>query len=230
MIRIFALSIFCINSIFAAVFTFKGEAFREDGSIAYLEKHTKEMNGKLVQKIETLYLDPKTKEVFASLKSDFTKNQFIPEIVFEDKRFNLRVDSLISGEKVTLIKKSRKRGQKREEKKSFKIEDKMMLGQGYNNFIVTLLGTLKPGQIIPIKFLVSKSMDTFNFEVLYKGEVEAGKVGFHLEIESWFLKAFAPTLDIIYETKSGRILEFKGMTNIPDKDNKSQNLTIKYSY
>lgn len=219
-------------SLTVSALTFEGIAKDRKGKAQYIENHVTTIKDGVTVKIITTYLEPGTRKEFARLESDFSKNPFVPDMFYEDKRNRYRVDAKVDGDKVVLMKTETKRGQKRTRKREINIKSNLMMSQGYHNFIVQNMDTFKPGQEIPIIFLAANRMEAFDFKVTYQGPESKGsnRVKFKLEIDNWFIGMFAPELKVTYDKKTKRILAFDGVTNVLDEDGEVQDLVIEFTY
>ncbi len=208
---------------------FKGIAKDKEGKVVYIEEHeTKIQDGSTVS-IITKYLEPKKSEPFAIMKSDFSKNRLVPEMIFEDFRNNYKVESKLSNGKVELYKNYKRRGRTTTKNESFEISDKLMMSQGYHNFIVSQMEKFKPGEEIKIEFLAANRLEKYDFNVRLTSS-NADTLNFELEIDSWLIGMFAPKLKVSYDRKTKRILSFEGITNILASNGDAQDLKIEYSY
>lgn len=229
MLRIF-LSILFLSQLGLA-YKFSGMAKDKEGKEVYFEQHQVVEQGDVLVSIDTRYLRPDKKTEFAYLKSSFAKHPYVPELEFYDERFNVKAWSTVEGNKVTLHKEYMKRGKKRVDTKSFEIEDRMMLSQGYHNYIVKNLDSFKVGEEFPIKFLAAKKLDYYDFRLKYHGPISEGAdiVKLELIIDNWLIKMFAPSIVVTYNKKTKRLLSFSGLTNIPSDGDDNQNLSMTYT-
>lgn len=58
----------------------------------------------------------------------------------------------------------------------------------------------------------------------------ADQIEIEIEIDNWFLRLFAPKLIARYDTKNGRLLWYKGLSNVLTKTGKQQSVEITYKY
>ena len=59
---------------------------------------------------------------------------------------------------------------------------------------------------------------------------ESATVAFNIEADSWFLRLFAPNLEVRYDRQTGRLLSYQGASNLLDADRSVQKVTITYRY
>ena len=204
-------------------YVLRGNAINStSGKFAYNEIHYIEADEKNLNKqIQTLY---KTAEgrVFATMTSDFSKDSLLPEITFEDKRFGLVQKQEVDKENKKIILT------KGNEKQEIPIRADLVSGQGFDNFIKLNFDS-KPNKDIPMSFIVLDKMDFFRFSL--RNSSNSGSIKeFSLKIQSLFLKLFAGTISVKYDSEKKKLLHYEGLSNIADNDNKSQNVVINYTY
>ena len=60
--------------------------------------------------------------------------------------------------------------------------------------------------------------------------VSEKEIRFKLEFEHWLLRLFTPVLYLTYDPKKRRLMEFRGPSNINNKDNEFKQIRIIYQY
>ena len=207
-------------------YKFIGEARNKKGEVVYIENHETTENAEgFIISLKTNYTRPNG-ETLVKMESDFSKNVLIPEIKFEDVRFQ-RKEDLTHNNKTVNVKIFEKEKKKKE--KSFKIKGNMVAGTGFHNFILKNFEDLKNGKQLPLSFIVLAKADFFVFD-LVKKEIKGDRLKLHLKIHNWFLKNFIDTIIVEYDLNSRRLLNFDGLTNIEDDKSKPQELFIEYKY
>lgn len=197
----------------------------ESKDFLYTEMHTITKNEKgLNQFIETRYLN-KEGQVFATMKTDFGKHPYLPHIVFEDKRFQLK-EELVWDETDESIKLRVTEGTKSEEK-TFLVKGDMVAGQGFDNFIKANYEDLQK-KAVPLKFGVLAAMDFYSFKGHRKEKDSNGLDKFGIQLSNVVLRLFADELLVEYDPKTKQIMSYKGLSNIMTPQKKSQNVFISY--
>ena len=51
-----------------------------------------------------------------------------------------------------------------------------------------------------------------------------------LELDNWLLAVFAPSLKLVYDKSNRRLIEYEGLSNIPDSGGDRQDVRIIYEY
>jgi hypothetical protein len=226
MLKIFSffigLSLLNLNVISAL--TLKGVAKSIDGKeVLYSEEHQIELDEKGHNKnIRTRYLKPDGR-LFATMESDFSKNKLVPEIKFEDLRFNRKEFLLIESEKLAFKKKI---GSQDEATKYLPLLPKSVAGQGFDNFIKINFEELTKGEVA-LDFGVLSEMDIYSFKA-YKKESDASSTQFGISLTNPFLRMFAKELVVTYDPKTKQLLRYRGLSNILDDQSSRQNVQIDY--
>lgn len=192
----------------------------------YVEVHTITLNDKnLNQKIESEYkkLDGK---VFARMSTDFSKNETLPTIEFEDFRFNKK-ESLRWDEDGKYVRFQIAQNGKVEKEKSFEVKQGMVAGQGFDNFVKINFQKLIEG-IVPMSFGVLSQSDFYTFKGHEKGKADNGVTKFGIRLSNLIFRMFSDELLLEYDSQTKQILSYRGLSNLLSDQGKSQNVFIKY--
>lgn len=209
---------------------FTGQAYKPGTKeLLYIEKHkTQDDENGFNKIIETEYVTPDGK-VFAKIKSDFSKDQVIPDKVFEDFRLGIK-DELVFDPKTrkVIITRTNERT-KKVKSNDFKAKDNSLAGQGFNNYLLKNFDTLEKGKSLPVNFIVLTNQDYFQFDIKKKSNKE-DEIIFGLNISNLLFKAFVSEIRTTYAMANKRLLLFFGLSNIADAKGEPQNVEIKYEY
>ena len=209
---------------------FTGQAYKPGTKeLLYTEKHKTQDDEKGFNKvIETEYLTPDGK-VFAKIKSDFAKDQVIPDKVFEDFRLGIKDELIFNPEnrnvKITRTDEKTKKVKSNE----FTAKKNSLAGQGFNNYLLKNFDVLESGKSLPVNFIVLTNQDYFAFDIKKKSEKNE-EIIFGLNISSLLFKAFVSEIRTTYAIAGKRLLVFFGLSNIADAKGKPQNVEIQYEY
>lgn len=179
--------------------------------------------------IEVDYLDADEKS-FAKIRSDLSKNKFIPDVIFEDARNQIKDEQSFSAEKKEVLFKRTYLKTSKEKQRNFKIEKNMLGGQGFNNFLLARFAELLEGKSIHVNFIVLASQDYFQFDIKKIGDVRDGQVTFGLKVSSYFLKMFVKEIQVTYDVEKKRLMSFSGLSNLLDKTGEPMKVRITYEY
>lgn len=194
--------------------------------LVYSEKHRAEVSvDGLYQTLTTDYLDEKERR-FASLRSDFSRNKFIPDYEFENSRTQIRERVQKSDDGKKLIIEIVDKG--KVEKKEMEVVDNAVLSQGFHNFIMARFDDLKDHPL-EVNFIVPRKNDFYRF-MIQKEKMSDEAMELSIRPKNFFLKALVPRISITYHTKSKRLLAFNGTTNIEDATGEALKASIGYTY
>ena len=79
-------------------------------------------------------------------------------------------------------------------------------------------------------FLTPGNLDYYNFLLNYIGVNKKGLVELDIKISNFILRMFVSKLELQYEPKTKRLIQYKGLSNLSDDNDKMQAVTIKYKY
>lgn len=207
----------------------KGTAYNQYGRIVYTEKHTITYDQNRIVALETQYYDLKGKN-FAYLKSDFSKNIGVPTYEFLDRRFGRADGTKLSDDGKSVQVYGQQNSKDKKKTKTFKVTKDLITGQGLYAYLKVNLARLannkKPEDI---KFLIPMKRDSYDFRIKVK-QKDGDKVKFRVEINNFFARLIAPSLDITYDQKNANLLVFEGPSNILDEKQKMRKVKIVYEY
>ena len=202
-----------------------GVAKNTNGKIIYTENHliTKK-DGKLFAS-NTDYFDQTRKNKFATLKSDYSRSLSLPTYEFVDMRTGyLEGVRYVDGKYLVYFKKP----DETEIARPLKEGDSIFSGQGWHYYLIENLDILE-NQNIKLNLVLPSELDFYSFEIKHS-KATKDKIVANLELSNWFLSFFAPKLQLVYDKKFNQLIEFKGISNILDKDGERQEVTIHYEY
>lgn len=223
--------LYCLPSLGQAaapqVKTFQGVARNEAGEIVYIENHRLVYKNGRHQQNQTRYVDATGSEM-AVLDADFSVHPYTPSYRFQDKRFDREDGTLVSEDTVKVYGRGHKDSARREN--TLPLTQNMMTGQGLHFFIRDHLEELvQTGASKRVKFLVPLQGKSYDFRILPSAKDQRA-ITFKIEADSWFLRLFAPSLEVTYDMATKRLLSYKGISNILGSDKKIQNVVITYHY
>lgn len=212
------------------IVSFSGTARNDDGELVYTETHTLWFEDEDIARAETRYFDPAGR-LIATLDSDYSRSQTLPDYAFRDLRFGKEEGLRWDGDEVVLYRQ--KHAGDDLEKKRFEPRDTHVGGQGFNNLVVRELDALRRGNEVEFHFLIPDRLADYRLRVTVDEVEAAGEVShIHLtcELDNWFLRLVAPSLEISYEAESGRLLAYSGNSNLADEDGDAMSVHITYDY
>lgn len=203
-----------------------GIAKNQKNEIVYTEKHTIEIDeNNLNRKIQVEYSDA-SKKIFATMNSDFSKNRFIPDTIFEDFRFKSKITMHLNEDKI--IFEEFKNGISIR-KKSIPYQNDMVASQGFDNFIRSNITKLQKSDL-EFSFGVLDSFDFFKLKGYKNAKTTEKLTEYGIKASSWILNLFAEELRVVYDDVTLRLQSFKGRSNILDDTGKPHNVLITYEW
>ncbi|MBY0518106.1 MAG: hypothetical protein K2P81_14450 [Bacteriovoracaceae bacterium] len=220
--------LFFISTLYAAAVTenYQGVATL-DGKVVYTEFHEVVFDNNKPLSAKTLY--KKTDgTLIASLTSDFTKSITNAENEFIDMRsgrkYGVKWDNQVpmmwdqeKGEKIRteILDKDYAQGKL------------IMGGQGLHYYMRDHLDEFEKKEI-PIAILIPGKLDYYSFLVNFSGR-ENGLRKYNIKAQSALLRLFAPLLEVWY-SDDGKLVKYRGLSNIPDDKGGNQTVEINYQY
>ncbi|MCR9206053.1 MAG: hypothetical protein NXH75_15830, partial [Halobacteriovoraceae bacterium] len=197
--------------------------------LVYNEKHIVEYKGNLVNKVITTYTDASGKEI-AKLTSTFKENSQLPDTEFVDMRNGYKETTTLKGKKYE-IQTTDTKGNTKTGK--IKLDDNLVCGQGYHNYIIQKLDSFKVGEKRELKFIIPSMRDYFTFDLTYLGALNKEKpdeVSFRLDITNWILSMFADKIQVTYSKKDKVLLYYDGLTNLKNAEDDQYDAKITFSF
>lgn len=208
---------------------FRGIARDDRGEIAYVEEHRMIYEDGRPHRNETRYLDANGQEI-AVLNSSFATHPYVPDYSFQDRRFGRQDGTFVDGAWIKIYGRSDQDAPIQQD--MVRLEEGMVTGQGLHIYLRDHLESLSRGDAVKqVRFLVPLEGRDFVFRIRRSDESgESGTVAFNIEADSWFLRLFAPKLEVRYDLETRRLLSYQGASNLLDADREMQNVTITYRY
>ncbi|MDJ0868901.1 MAG: hypothetical protein QNK03_22525 [Myxococcota bacterium] len=201
-----------------------GEARDLQGNFAYREKHTIRYDGDRVLGSDTIYTDANGKQI-ARMTSDYSLSVAMPTYVFTDDVRGNREGLRIENGKYVIF--TQKRGEN-EETAELEDTDNVFSCQGWHYYLVNRLSRLEREEIV-LNLILPSELRAYGFEV-QQTVARGDRVEVRLELDNWLLAVFAPSLKLVYDKSNRRLIEYEGLSNIPDSRGDRQDVRITYEY
>lgn len=225
MIKLITLILFS-NCVFSE--TLKGTARNSNGEIVYTESHNIQRNKDgQVEYLDTDYFNSAGKKI-ANLTANFKDSPYVPNTKFEDFRFGrVFMGTLKAGEKNNTYFITETKNGLQVKSTELKIEDNLISGSGFDNFIFKELVT-KNIDTRAIQFLVLPRHDYYQFEVSKIKDESSVQDHYKIKPSSMLLKIFVKEINIYYQNNSRRLTKYTGLSNLPSDSDDSQEVIIDY--
>ncbi|MBP6218579.1 MAG: hypothetical protein KA436_08335 [Oligoflexales bacterium] len=190
--------------------------------VAYFEEHRAFFGPSGIMRSENDYFDKNRKKI-AELVSDYSRNKYMPTYIFRDIRSGHEEGLKFSDGNYFVFYQNRN---SKIEEKIIKPELSTFSCQGWHYFILENMERLEK-EGVHLNLIFPNKLDEYRFSL--KKVAEKGNViKIRLEFDNWFIKIFAPHLELTYDSKTRKILSFVGPSNIPDEEGNTQNVTVVY--
>ncbi len=211
------------------ILRFYGYAYDlKTGKYLYTEVHEQHAQGDRWLGGSMTYFDPQGKKIgYKTL--DFSRDSSIPlyHLTLNDSGYEEGV-SAISNDKVELFK--RQAADKKLETASVDRSAAMAADSGFHAYITNHFAELMAGQTINFKLAVPGNLDAFKFRVkrIEDGSFE-GMPAIRLRVEpDSILRYVLDPLELTYEPKTKKLLEYRGIANVHDAKGKAYVARIAY--
>jgi hypothetical protein len=189
-----------------------GKAYNSNGELEYIEHHRLRHDGGRTIAIRTVFLDASFQKI-GELVSDFSHGPQFGSYEFTDSRAQYADGAKVTADRITLYCRRSPGGDM--ETKSLPMTTDQLVGQGFNQFIVTRLDALARGE---------------EFRMKRKSKIEGDVLHIRVEMANWLLKLFAPHMDAEYDLKTQRLLRYDGISMVEDTSGKNAQVSITYEY
>lgn len=201
---------------------YEGVAQTPSGEFLYRERHEVTETDGVPQKALTIYFDRAGKEI-ARLSSDFSRSPYAPTYRFTDERTGAQESATVTASSLKLVYRG--------DQKTLAVpgDAPLVVGQGLHHFARLNLERLARGPVT-VAFALPSRLDTYAFRIRPLASPAPGVVRLRIEINNWLLRQLAPHVEVDYELKSRRLLEYRGVSNLEAPDGSPQKVIIRYRY
>jgi hypothetical protein len=201
---------------------FLGVALLPDGRVAYRETHEVRLREGRVAFAETRYVDAEGRAI-ARLVTDYSAHPFAPAYEYRDLRTGSREALRRDGSGVALHDGERTRVL------PTGFDRPLVAGQGLDRYTRAHLPELARGEELRVELALPGRLDTYAF-LLRADRTRSGALRVRFEPESFLLRLLSPALEAEYDPATGRLLHYRGVSNVTGPDGESQKVEIDYSY
>ena len=204
----------------------EGIAKNKSGDLVYIEKHNIKKDEQGLNKSILVEYKKSNGEIFATMTSDFSQHKNLPETDFEDFRFKTKYLFRVKNSQVEF--EEFKNGQSLS-KKTFPLEESMVVSQGFDNFILTNFSKMESSPV-EFKFGVLDSKDFYKLTGYRQPVSSTDEIHYGIKATNWFLGIFAGELKVVYDSKDRKLKKFSGRSNILNDRGQSQDVDINYTW
>ena len=149
----------------------------------------------------------------------------MPTYVFEDRRRGYREGLRDENGEYIIFKKAR---DGEEETEAVTNTRDVFSCQGWHYYLVNNLALLER-ENVELNLILPSALRAVPFEI-QRARSEGDRVEAGLQLNHWLFRYFTPTLQLVYDSKSRRLVEYRGISNIVDSEGNRQDVRIVYEY
>jgi hypothetical protein len=205
---------------------FHGKAVNTDGKVIFFEEHTIRYTNNQIASMNTIYYDTNLNKI-GEMVSDFSHGPQLGSYDLRDERLRYNDGARVTQDQILIYRKPTPEDDVR--KKTLQREPGQIVGQGFHPFLINNLENLVKGDVISAKLVLPAQMDQFDVRI-YKRYIAGSRVSVRIEMESWFLRLFAPHVDVDYDVNTRQLLAYRGVSVVADESGKSVPVTVSYDY
>ena len=203
-----------------------GQAFNKTGEFAYLEEHLITYQDGRIAAIQTNFYDAHRLKI-AKQVSDFYHGAQFGSYDFVDNSHQYSEGARVLSDRILLyLQKSP--GSKKLEKYIPKISDQIV-GQGFYQYVADNLDYLARGQSLSAKLVLPAQMGQFNVQISKRSK-QGNRIQLAVKLKNWFLRLFAPNIEIEYDLNTRRLLRYRGISLVSNDDGKDFEVVTTYDY
>ncbi|HKJ89361.1 MAG TPA: hypothetical protein VKA48_12760 [Gammaproteobacteria bacterium] len=112
------------------------------------------------------------------------------------------------------------------------VERRLVADAGFDRLIEGRLDDLSAGDPLTFDFLVPSRLEAYAFQAVKAGETEIrGKPAVHVRLEpaNPFFRLIAGGVDVFYHRESGKLLRYKGLSNLRDADGNNLRVQVEFA-
>ena len=219
-------SLFSVLPTSAQIERIHGKAFNSDGDVVFFEEHIVRYERHRIATMSTIYYDTNFKKI-GELVSDFSQGSQVGSYDFTDERLQYKDGAKVMPDRILIYSKKTPKSDIKE--KTIQRESGQIVGQGFHPFIVRNLDRLAKGEIIPAKLVLPAQMGQYDVRIC-QNEIENSRIRIRIEMDNWFLRLFAPHVDVVYNIDTRQLLSYKGVSVVADASGSTIPVTVSYEY
>lgn len=191
--------------------------------VAYIEEHRAFIGSSGILRSENDYFDTKGKKI-AELVSDYSKSKYMPTYIFRNLRNGEEEGLRIRNDKYLIFRKQL--GSSKIEEKLIQPENSTFSCQGWHYFILENMEKIGR-EDVTLNFIFPGRLDDYRLSIK-KIAMDNNVIKLRLEFENWFIRLFAPNLELEYDQEKRKLISYTGPSNIRDEDGNIQRVSVVY--
>ncbi len=203
-----------------------GLAKDKEGNLLYKEVRRLQRDAKGTPIVEEMECFDANGKRIAEARADFSRDRYLPESDFIHHATG-GSNQVKRAEKLIRITN---RGCRTEAERQSQIKTAgvTVAGTGMLEFISDHLEDLAAGRVQRVSLILPTELDQFSCRIL-KESVTGDRLCLRIEIDSWFLRFFAPTTEAVYDLKTRQLLAYRGASNIGEEKGRLRAVNVEYT-
>ena len=209
----------------------------QTGVLLYEARHMETLaDGKVVAD-RVRYLDPNGRTI-AEKHVDFRGHPFTPEFRLDDERTG-HMEALLREDGGEIEVRFRERADQELRQIRLDAPTDAVADAGFDRLIESNWEKLSAGERLTRRFLIPSRLEFMDFRIGRAADPVDGDgdsdgdpdtVRFALESDSALLRLFAPTISVLYDRESRRMLRYEGPSNLRDESGENHVVRIEFEY
>lgn len=203
----------------------------DSGELIYTEGHRqcRDPAGNRPLRGEIRYFDPGGKEI-GYKRLDYAPGATAPDFRLDDHRAGYVEGARRVPGGIELFRSGDAPGDLRT--KVLEVPDVPVIDSGFDEFVRINLERIRAGDTVRLTFVVAGRLDSFRFRARAVGEESRkGRTAVRILVEhdSFFVRMLIDPITLWYDAASGRLLEYRGISNVSAPDGTNYDARIVYS-
>lgn len=198
------------------------------GALLYEERHLETFaDGKIITD-RVHYVDPQGR-TFGNKRVDFRHDPFVPEFRLLNERTG-HIEALLHKQRGEIEVRYRERVDQELREALLAAPENAVADAGFDRFIESHWEQLLRGEVLKRRFLVPSRLEFMDWRVKRISDDDPATARFALEIESVLLRIVVPTITLVYERATRRLLRYEGLSNLRDESGNNHSVRIEFQY
>jgi hypothetical protein len=180
----------------------------------------------LLQPSKPPFTMPPTKKI-AGQVSDFNQGLQFGSYDFEDLRHRYNDGVQVMPDQILIYCKESPGSDTK--KKYIPRKPDQIVGQGFYHYVAAKLEALARGDSISAKLVLPAQMNQYDVRI-YKNRIQDNRIQLAVELDNWLLRLFAPNIEVEYDLSNRRLLWYRGISMVSNKDKKNIQVVTTYDY
>ena len=166
--------------------------------------------------------------LLAEKQLDFSRDRHAPDVIRKDYRFDSTLT--INTEANTTTLQSQRNGEAAWDA-TLDVAEKLVIDAGFDFFVQDKWRDLMAGKEIKFKYLLPARKTAIKLKLKQSDCATAEQgVCFRIKARNWIIAAIMAPIDLEYEPGKRRLMRFSGLGQLPDSNEKQQEVDIRYRY